>query len=264
MAKILADPVNALERSLAALREKRSQLTARHKSATQAAVVAHDQRREALLNGAPADKADKLVVETAASKLGLEDALASLDQQIGDVERSLAEAREMRKRTEEASRKRSLADEIERGHQTFLAAAQPLIATLDSCSPQSMGPRLAEILKIAAREFEMALPSTLAELRHHAALLSDQSVTAKALRHHGIWPMLPGVSPPSPKGDGRAFLRHMDAGVDIPHSHFPLTAPDVGRPPSAKERDQEIAAAADKFPATIGKPYKATVSVDRK
>ena len=125
-----------------------------------------------------------------------------------------------------------------------------------------MGPRLAEILKIAAREFEMALPSTLAELRHHAALLSDQSVTAKTLRHHGIWPMLPGEPPPSPKGDGRAFLRHMDAGVDIPHAHFPLTAPDVGRSPSA--RDKEIAAAADKFPATIGKPYKATVAVDRK
>jgi hypothetical protein len=266
MAKILADPVNALERSLAALREKRGQLAARHQSATQAAVAAHEQRREALLNNAADSpalvKADRAVVETGASKLGLEDAIVSIDQQIGDLERSLAEARETRKRTEEASRKRSLVDEIEREYESWRQITQTLMIPLDSCSKQSMGQALAEILRVALKEFELGLPPTLNELRHHAALLSDQTITSKALRHHGVWPMLPGEPPPAPKGDPRAFLRRADAGVDIPHSHFPLSAPDVVRPPSA--RDKEIAAAADKFPATIGKPYEATVAVDRK
>jgi hypothetical protein len=271
MAKILADPVNALERSLAALREERSQLTARHDSATQAAVAAHDQRREALLSGAPADssasvKADRAVVKTAAAKLGLEDALASIDQQIGDVERSLAEALETRQRANEANVKRSLADDIEKQHLAFLAAVQPLMAVLDQLSPQSLGPGLAEILKNAAREFEGALPTVLGELRRHAALLSDQSVSAKALRANGIWPHLPSEPPPAPASPdaARAYLRQFDPRVDIPHSNFPLAAPNRHPPTSAKDRDKEIAEAGNRFPAKIGKPYRATVSVNRK
>jgi hypothetical protein len=275
MAKVQSDPVIALEKNLGALREKRGQLASRRETAAKALSSAHFARREALLAGSANDSSasSRAVVETGAQVAGLEDAIASLDQQIGDAERSLAEARETRQRAEEATNKRQLADAIEREYQSLLAAAEPLIALLDQLSPFSMGPGLAEVLRMTQREFAMGLPPTLNELRNHAALLADQNITSKTLRANGVWPHLPGEPSPPPKDDGRAHLRWMDPTVDIANTGF-----DPGKPPDWTKnlpkdpRDPEhrpkfppsIAEAAKAFPEIIGPPRKATVSVGKR